>query len=74
MLFSENVFIVEGKTEKILLPEIYSIIRISTLAKDKTCMVEAGGSDSIYQMMQMLQNVGFQPRAIVDLDYIFKKH
>ena len=35
LLFSENVFIVEGKAEKMLLPEIYSILRTELLAMTK---------------------------------------
>ena len=72
LLFSEKVFIVEGKTEKMLLPEIYSVIKNRTLGHDKTCMVEAGSSSSVLPIMQVLTNVGYQPKAIVDLDFIFK--
>ena len=72
LLFSENVFIVEGKAEKMLLPEIYSILRNRTIGHDKTCIVEAGSSSSIFPIMQVLSSVGYQPKAIVDLDFIFK--
>lgn len=73
LLFSENVFIVEGKTEKMLLPEIYKILKGRTIGQDKTCMIEAGGSDSVHPIMMVLEQVGYKPKAIVDLDYIFKK-
>lgn len=73
LLFSEKVFIIEGKTEKLLLPEIYSIVKNRTLGHDKTCMVEAGSSSSVSPIMQVLKNVGYQPKAVVDLDYIFKE-
>ncbi|MEQ1600093.1 MAG: AAA family ATPase, partial [Methylotenera sp.] len=73
LLFSEKVFIAEGKTEKMLLPEIYRILKNRTIGHDKTCMIEAGGSDSIFPIMQVLSQVGYKPKAIVDLDYVFKK-
>jgi len=72
LLFSENVFIVEGKTEKMLLPDIYSILKNKTMGHNKTCMIEAGSSNSVCPIMQVLTNVGYKPKAIVDLDFIFK--
>lgn len=72
LLFSEHVFIVEGKTEKMLIPEIYSILKGKTIGHNKTCMVEAGSSSSVFPIMQVLRNAGYKPKAIVDLDYIFK--
>jgi putative ATP-dependent endonuclease of the OLD family len=73
LLFSEKVFIVEGKTEKVLLPDIYRTLIGRTIGHDKTCMIEAGGGDSVYPIMRVLSQVGYKPKAIVDLDYIFKK-
>lgn len=73
LLFSENVVIVEGKTEKMLLPEIYQVIKNTSLAKSKTCLIEVCGSSSIAPTKAILKSVGFNSKAIVDLDYLFRQ-
>ncbi len=73
LLFSENVVIVEGKTEKMLVPEMYQVIRGNNLAKSKTCLIEVCGSSSIAPTKEILKSVGFNSKAIVDLDYLFRQ-
>lgn len=73
LLFSESVVIVEGKTEKMLVPDMYQAIRKMSLARSKTCLIEVCGSGSIAPTMEVLRAVGFKSKAIVDLDYLFKK-
>lgn len=73
LLFSESVVIVEGKTEKMLVPDMYQAIRKMSLARSKTCLIEVCGSSSIAPTMEVLLAVGFKSKAIVDLDYLFKK-
>lgn len=73
LLFSENVVIVEGKTEKMLVPEMYQVIRGKNLAKSKTCLIEVCGSNSIAPTKEILKSVGFNSKAIVDLDYLFRQ-
>jgi putative ATP-dependent endonuclease of OLD family len=72
LLFSENVVVVEGKTERMLLPDLYSTITGRSLAQNKVCVVEASSSSSISPMLTVLRNIGFSPRAVVDLDFVFK--
>jgi putative ATP-dependent endonuclease of the OLD family len=72
LMFSESILLVEGKTEKMLIPELYKIVRGCSLSREKACIVEAGSSGSLFPMMQVLASVGFAPRASADLDYIFK--
>lgn len=72
ILFSERILIAEGKTEKILLPEIYETLRGKSLAHDKVCLVEAGGSSSLWPMREILRSVGFTPKLVTDLDFAFK--
>ena len=72
LLFSENVLIVEGKTEKMLVPELYQFVRNSSLAREKTCLIEVCGSTSIAPTIRVLKAVGFKSKAIVDLDYLFR--
>lgn len=72
LLFSENVLIVEGKAEKMILPELYQFVRGSSLAREKTCLIEVCGSNSIAPTIRVLKAVGFKSKAIVDLDFLFR--
>jgi putative ATP-dependent endonuclease of the OLD family len=72
LMFSENVLLVEGKTEAMLLPTIYEKIRGKSIAHDKGCLLVGSSSSAIAPMMAVLQAVGFVPKAVVDLDFIFK--
>lgn len=73
LLFSEKVVLVEGKTEEMLLPEMYRLVRGNSLGRDKVCMVSAAGSASIPPLLRVLRAVGFTPRAIVDMDFVFRQ-
>ncbi|CAI8712982.1 putative ATP-dependent endonuclease of the OLD family [Pseudomonas sp. IT-P258] len=72
LLFSEKVLVVEGKTESMMLPSLYKTVTSRSLSQDKTCLIEGSSSSSTWPMMQVLRAVGFTPKAVVDLDYIFK--
>ncbi|MFP4896828.1 ATP-dependent nuclease [Paraburkholderia sp. EG304] len=72
LMFSEIVLLVEGKTEMMILPTLYKTIKGRTLAQDKACLVDGSSSTSIPPMMQILRAVGFSPKAVVDLDFVFK--
>lgn len=72
LLFSEYVVLVEGKTETMMVPDLYNVVKGSTLPSNKYCHVECQGSSSIHPMMSVLKAVGYAPKAIADLDYIFK--
>ncbi len=72
ILFSENIILAEGKTEKILLPKIYQHERKKTLAEDKIGLVALGGSGNVPYAMKVLQAMGIPVRAVVDLDFAFK--
>lgn len=72
LLFSEGVVVVEGKTEKMLIPEIYKASTRRTMAQDGYCFIEGSGSAAIGPMMSILESVGFRPKAMADLDHLFK--
>lgn len=72
LLFSEKILIVEGLTEKLILPELYEVVMGRSLAHDKICLVEASSSSSAHPLMQVISGIGFTPKSVVDLDYIFK--
>ncbi len=73
ILFSESVLVIEGKTKKMLLPELYKLVKGQTLGLSKLCLVEAGSSSSVHPIMCVLKDVGYRPKALVDLDYVFKE-
>ncbi|MGK0555782.1 ATP-dependent nuclease [Bordetella bronchiseptica] len=72
LLFSEKVLLVEGKTEIMLIPEIYQAIRGHSYAHDKGCLVSGSSSSSLVPMMTILRAVGYMPKALADLDFAFK--
>jgi putative ATP-dependent endonuclease of OLD family len=72
LLFSERVLLVEGKTEQMLIPQIYQVARGNSYAYDKGCIVSGSSSSALVPMMSILRSVGFMPRALADLDFIFK--
>ena len=72
LLFSEKVLLVEGKTEIMLVPEIYQTIRGHSYAHDKGCLVSGSSSSSLVPMMTILRAVGYSPKALADLDFAFK--
>jgi len=72
LLFSDKVLLVEGKTEMMLVPTIYHIVRGHSYAHDKGCLVSGSSSSSLLPMMSILRAVGYTPKALADLDFAFK--
>jgi len=72
LLFSDRVLLVEGKTELMLIPQIYQVTRGHSYAHDKGCIVSGASSSALMPMMRILRAVGFAPRALADLDFVFK--
>lgn len=72
LLFSERVLLVEGKTETMLLPHIYQVTRGHSYAHDKGCIVSGASSSALVPMLEILRSVGFTPRALADLDFVFR--
>lgn len=72
LLFSDRVLLVEGKTESMLVPQIYQTSRGHSYAHDKGCFVSGSGSGALLPLMQILRAVGFNPKAVADLDFAFK--
>lgn len=72
LLFSDKVLIAEGKTEKMILPDLYRVIVGRKISQDKICLIEGAGSGAVWHMMRILQEVGYTSKAVVDLDYMFK--
>ncbi len=72
LLFSDRVLLVEGKTESMLIPQIYQTSQGHSYAHAKGCFVSGSGSGALLPLMHILQAVGFNPKAIADLDFAFK--
>ena len=72
LLFSNKVLLVEGKTETLLVPQIYQTSHGRSYAHDKGCLVSGASSSALLPMMQVLRAVGFSPKAVADLDFAFK--
>lgn len=72
LLFSDRVLLIEGKTESMLVPQIYQTSRGHSYAHDKGCFVSGSGSGALLPLMQILRAVGFSPKIVADLDFAFK--
>lgn len=72
ILFSEAVFLAEGKTERRLLPILYQHIQKETLSSARIALVNLGGVTSLFKSFAVLRTLGFPVRAVVDLDYAFQ--
>lgn len=68
-LFSDRVLLVEGKTERRVLPALYQSITGHTLAEDKISLVELDGSPALAQCLKILGALGIEVHGLTDFDY-----
>ncbi|WP_083468501.1 ATP-dependent nuclease [Stenotrophomonas pictorum] len=71
-LFSDRPVVVEGKTERTLLPLIYKICSNKTLQESSIALIEAGGGSGSRPISELLESLGYSPKCIYDLDFAFK--
>ncbi|MBO9684922.1 MAG: AAA family ATPase, partial [Flavisolibacter sp.] len=71
-LFSDKPVIVEGKTERLLLPAIFSAVTGKSLSQASVSLIESGGSGGSLQIAKLLKSLGYSPKVISDLDFAFK--
>jgi len=71
ILFSDKVLLMEGKTERRLIPRIYEKVIGRTLQEDKIALVGLDGGGSIPKCFDILDTMGMNVRALVDLDFVF---
>lgn len=71
-LFSDNPVVVEGKTERMLLPSIYRAVNGVSLAERSVSLIESTGSSSSLEIADLLKSLGYSAKIIVDLDFAFK--
>jgi predicted ATP-dependent endonuclease of OLD family len=71
ILFSDRVLLVEGKTERRLVSRLYKEITDKTLQESRIGLVGAGGGGGIPNCYKILDAMGMNVRALVDLDFVF---
>lgn len=71
-LFSEKVLLAEGKTEHVLLPEIFALENGATFEERKAALIALQGTGDFPNAMRVLRAMGIPVRAVVDLDFAFK--
>lgn len=72
ILFSDRVLLMEGKTEKRLIPRIYEEVSGQTLREAKIALVGVGGAGIIPKCFEILSAMNMNVRALVDLDFVFE--
>ncbi|MEG2832393.1 MAG: AAA family ATPase [Bacilli bacterium] len=72
ILFSEKIILAEGKTEKKLLPFLYERTNENrTFLLDKISIISQGGVTNTLKTQKVLEVMGLDAKAIVDLDFVF---
>lgn len=72
ILFSDRVVLVEGATERRLLPEIFHLRFGATLAERRIAFVSLGGVSNVPKALSILEAMGIPTKALVDLDFVFR--
>lgn len=71
-LFSEKPIIVEGKTERHLIPAIYFGATGKQFSQVSAAIIESGGSSGSLEISNLFKNLGYTPKVVFDLDFAFK--
>lgn len=71
ILFSNRVILVEGKTERELLPELFETCLGFDLGLRQLGLVELRGSGNIPKCLDILRAAAIPVRALADLDFAF---
>ncbi len=71
-LFSDQVVLVEGKTETVILPHLYRACRGKSLLEDRIGIIRLNGSGSLKKAYDILVAMGLRTKIIADLDCVFK--
>ncbi|CQJ17691.1 Predicted ATPase [Yersinia enterocolitica] len=69
-LFSEEVLLVEGKTETNVLCALYKKIRNCDLNPTKTSIVAVDGKGSLLKMARVINSIGIKTRILADCDFL----
>lgn len=72
ILFADEVVLVEGRTEEVLLPRIYEALKDRSPGADKIAFVNQGGSTNTANCRKILEAVDLPCWVLVDLDFAFR--
>lgn len=70
LLFSEEVILVEGKTETNVLHALYKKIKQHELNPSKICIVAVDGKGSLFGMAEVINAIGIKTRILADCDFL----
>ncbi|EOW6929716.1 ATP-dependent nuclease [Serratia marcescens] len=70
ILFSEEVLLVEGKTETNVLPAIYKKIKNKEIDNSKACIIAVDGKGSLFGMAEVINAIGIKTRILADCDFL----
>ncbi|MGE8610181.1 MAG: ATP-dependent nuclease, partial [Acinetobacter baumannii] len=70
IFFSDEVLLVEGKTELRVLPNIYSKLKNRPFHLRKIALIAVEGKGSLIPMQKVIEALGIPVRIIADLDFI----
>lgn len=70
LLFSEEVLLVEGKTETNVLHALYKKIKGEELNASKTCIISVDGKGSLFGMADVINAIGVKTRILADCDFL----
>jgi len=71
ILFSNSVILVEGNTERILIPHLYHKFTGRSMIQDKVGLVCMDSCGSMHLAIDVLYKMGIKAKALVDLDYAY---
>lgn len=71
ILFAENVLVVEGSTERVILPHLIQCVTGGSVGEHKVALVEVRGRDSIHGTLSILREMDIPAKALTDLDFVF---
>lgn len=72
ILFSNSVVLVEGNTERVLMPQLYQTFTGRSMIQDKIGLVCMDSCGSMHTAIEVLGLMGINAKSVVDLDYAYK--
>lgn len=72
-LFADSILVLEGKTERKLLPSIYQSYKQKSLGQSKVALISLDGCTNLSKTLRILTEMDMPTKAVVDLDYAFTR-
>jgi hypothetical protein len=73
MLFSDKVLLTEGKTERMLLPDVFECLSGKSMGVCRIGLVQMNGCSDTRRTIEILNAMALPAKAVVDLDFVFKQ-